>query len=74
MLDLSARRFATRAPLRALALTGDASGRQQFHEATQEGLCAGVIQSCEVACEQSWTMIRREPLRKQVGGALEPID
>ena len=59
MLDLSPLQSAIGALVRALSVTGDAGRWQQFDAETQEALKAGVIQTFEVAYEQSWKMMRR---------------
>jgi hypothetical protein len=73
MLDLSPLQSATSALLRALSVTGDPSRWQQFDAATQEALRAGVIQSFEVAYEQSWKMMRRWLSANPVAGEVEGV-
>jgi nucleotidyltransferase substrate binding protein (TIGR01987 family) len=73
MLDLSPLQSATSALLRALSVTGDASRWQQFDAATQEALRAGVIQSFEVAYEQSWKMMRRWLSANPVAGEVDGV-
>lgn len=73
MLDLSPLQSATSALLRALSVTGDAARWQQFDEATQEALRAGVIQSFEVAYEQSWKMMRRWLSANPVAGEVDGV-
>ncbi len=72
MLDLSPLQSAIGALERALSVTGDAQRWQQFDAETQEALKAGVIQTFEVAYEQSWKMMRRwlaaNPLAGDVDG------
>jgi nucleotidyltransferase substrate binding protein (TIGR01987 family) len=59
--------------LRALSVTGDAGRWQQFDAATQEALRAGVIQSFEVAYEQSWKMMRRWLMVNPVAGDVDGV-
>jgi nucleotidyltransferase substrate binding protein (TIGR01987 family) len=73
MLDLSPLESATSALLRALSVTGDTGRWQQFDAATQEALRAGVIQSFEVAYEQSWKMMRRWLTVNPVAGDVDGV-
>ena len=59
MPGLSPLQSAISALVRALPVTGDARRWQQFDAETQEARKAGVIQTFEVAYEQSWKMVRR---------------
>lgn len=59
MFDISPLQSALGALTRALSVTGSAQRWQQFDAETQEALKAGVIQTFEVAYEQSWKMMRR---------------
>ncbi len=72
MLDLSPLQSALGALVRALSVTGDAARWRNFDAETQEALKAGVIQTFEVAYEQSWKMLKRwlsvNPLAGDVDG------
>ena len=73
MLDLSPLQSAVSALLRALSVTGDARRWQQFDTETQETLRAGVIQTFEVANEQSWKMMRRWLSANPVAGDVDGV-
>ena len=57
--DLSSLDASIRALERALAVTGDAPRWASLSPEVQEAVRSGVIQSFEVAFEQSWKMMRR---------------
>lgn len=73
MLDFSPLQAAIGALLRALSVTGDVRRWQQFDAQTQEALKAGVIQTFEVAYEQSWKMMRRWLSANPVAGDVEGV-
>ncbi len=73
MLDLSPLQSATGALGRALSVTGDLLRWQQFDAETQEALKAGVIQTFEVAYEQSWKMMRRWLSANPAAGEVDGI-
>lgn len=73
MLDLSPLQSAISALMRALSVTGDARRWQQFDAETQEALKAGVIQTFEVAYEQSWKMVRRWLSANPVAGDVDGV-
>ena len=73
MLDLSPLQAAISALLRALSVTGDVRRWQQFDAETQEALKAGVIQTFEVAYEQSWKMMRRWLSANPIAGDVDGV-
>lgn len=73
MLDLSALESALAALERALSVTADTQRWQHFDMATQEALKAGVIQTFEVAYEQSWKMMRRWLAVNLVAGDVDGV-
>ena len=73
MLDLSPLQSAVAALARALSVTGDANQWQTFNPDTQDVLKAGVIQTFEVAYEQSWKMIRRWLVANPAAGDVEGV-
>jgi len=73
MLDLSPLESALGALGRALSVTGDTLRWQQFDSPTQEALKAGVIQTFEVAYEQSWKMMRRWLVANPVAGDVDGV-
>lgn len=73
MLDLSPLQSAVGALARALSVTGDAQRWQRFDPDTQEALKAGVIQTFEVAYEQSWKMMRRWLAVNPVAGDVDGV-
>ena len=73
MLDLSPLQSAISVLFSALSVTGDARRWQQFDTETQETLKAGVIQTFEVAYEQSWKMMRRWLAANPVAGDVEGV-
>jgi nucleotidyltransferase substrate binding protein (TIGR01987 family) len=73
MLDLSPLQSAISALLRALSVTGDARRWQQFDDETREALKAGVIQTFEVAYEQSWKMTRRWLSANPIAGDVDGV-
>ena len=73
MLDLSPLQSAINSLLRALSVTGDGRRWQQFDAETQEALKAGVIQTFEVAYEQSWKMMRRWLSANSVAGDVDGV-
>lgn len=73
MLDLSPLQSALGALMRALSVTGDLQRWQQFDAQTQETLQAGVIQTFEVAYEQSWKMMRRWLAANPIAGDVDGV-
>ena len=73
MLDLSPLQSAISALKRALSVTGDIERWRQFDAETQEALKAGVIQTFEVAYEQSWKMMRRWLSANPVAGDVDGV-
>lgn len=73
MLDLSPIQSAVGALERALSVTGDVQRWQRFDSETQEALKAGVIQTFEVAYEQSWKMLRRWLAVNPVAGDVDGV-
>jgi nucleotidyltransferase substrate binding protein (TIGR01987 family) len=73
MLDLLPLQAAIGALARALSVTGDVRRWQQFDAETQEALRAGVIQTFEVAYEQSWKMMRRWLSANPVAGDVDGV-
>lgn len=73
MLDLSPLQASIGALVRALAVTQDVRHWQQFDTQTQEAVKAGVIQTFEVAYEQSWKMMRRWLSANPVAGDVDGV-
>ncbi|MCW5629174.1 MAG: HI0074 family nucleotidyltransferase substrate-binding subunit [Rhodoferax sp.] len=73
MLDLLPLQAAINALVRALAVTGDAGRWKQFDAETRDVVNAGVIQTFEVAYEQSWKMMRRWLTANPVAGDVDGV-
>ncbi len=56
-----------------MSVTGDVQRWQRFDSETQEALKAGVIQTFEVAYEQSWKMLRRWLAVNPVAGDVDGV-
>lgn len=56
-----------------MSVTSDAPRWQQFDSETQEALKAGVIQTFEVAYEQSWKMMRRWLAANPIAGEVDGV-
>ena len=73
MLDYSSLKLAIDALHRALGVTSQGARWATFDGATQETLKAGVIQTFEVAYEQSWKMLKRWLLANPTSGEVEGV-
>ena len=73
MLDYSSLKLAIDALDRALGVTSQGARWATFDGATQETLKAGVIQTFEVAYEQSWKMLKRWLLANPTSGEVEGV-
>ena len=73
MLDLASLQSATAALARALSVTSDARQWETFNTDLQDVLRAGVIQTFEVAYEQSWKMVRRWLVANPAAGDVEGV-
>lgn len=73
MLDYSSLTASIQALQRALSVTSQPARWAAFDVATQDTLKAGVIQSFEVAYEQSWKMLKRWLGANPVAGDVEGV-
>ena len=73
MLDFSSLKSAINALERALSVTSHGVRWAEFDAVTQETLKAGVIQTFEVAYEQSWKMLKRWLDANPTSGEVEGV-